>query len=301
MTATLTSGKHETVQDPPRATRSKRRKHSNRVAGLIVRYVILCLVAVLLIGPLIVPLLSAFKGQGEDLFGVNATLLPQHWSLDAFATLFRKIPILTYIGNSVTIAVLYMASHLILAVTSGYMLSRPGWRGRGTTFLILMGAMIFPFESIMVSLFTQVRDMGLVDSLIGVWLPGIVGVMNIFLMRSAFLAVPDEIEDAAVIDGANEFTRFWRIFLPQAKGMMVVIALMSFIFAWDDFLWPLIVLRSDSHFTLMLGLTQLQGAFGFDYRVVLAGALTAFLPIAILFFIGQKHFFRGMEEGGVKL
>lgn len=264
------------------------------------RYVALIVVLILLIGPLVVPLMSAFKSHSEDLFGVNASILPHHWSLHAFTELFKQVPILTYMRNSALVALFCLVSHLLFAISAGYMLSRKGWRGRTFSFLILMGAIIFPFESIMVSLFSMVRDFGLLDSVVGVWLPSMAGVMNIFLMRSAFLAVPDEIEDAALLDGAGEFTRFWRVFLPQTKGMMVVICLTSFIFAWDDFLWPLLVLRTDSHLTLMLGLTNLQGSFGFDYRVVLAGAVIAFVPVAVLFFVAQKYFFKGMQEGGVK-
>ncbi|MDD0858502.1 carbohydrate ABC transporter permease [Arthrobacter alpinus] len=147
--------------------------------------------------------------------------------------------------------------------------------------------MIFPFESIMVSMFAQVRGMGLTDTLAGVWIPGIVGVLNVLLMRAAFLAVPNEIEDAALMDGAGEFRRFWQIFLPATRGVLTVVVITTFIGVWDDFLWPLIVLRSDENLTLMLGLSQLQGNFGLDYRVILAGAVVAFVPVAILFFIAQ--------------
>lgn len=278
-----------------------RRASKKSIVGTIGRYVVLVVVLFLLVGPLIIPLLSAFKGQGEDLFGPNATLLPQQWSLGAFKELMNSIPVFTYMGNSVIIALLAVTSNVIFASAAGYMLSRHGWRGRKTIFLILMGAMIFPFESIMVSMFAQVRGMGLTDTLAGVWIPGIVGVLNVLLMRAAFLAVPNEIEDAALMDGAGEFRRFWQIFLPATRGVLTVVVITTFIGVWDDFLWPLIVLRSDENLTLMLGLSQLQGNFGLDYRVILAGAVVAFVPVAILFFIAQKYFFKGMESGGVKL
>lgn len=272
------------------------RRHALRA----VHYLVLALMLVLLVGPLVVPLLSSFKSGQEDLFGANAGILPQQWSLHAFGDLFEKIPIGTYLVNSVIVALLSIVSNLVLATAAGYMLSRRGWRGRNVVFYALIAGMMFPFEAIMISLFAQVRDLGAVDTLIGVWLPGAVAVLNILLMRAAFMALPKEIEDAALLDGATEWQRFWRIFLPNAKGVLTVITLTTFITAWDDFLWPLVVLRSDENFTLMLGLASLQGAFGFDYRVVLAGALVALVPVAVVFFAAQRHFFRGMEEGGVK-
>lgn len=271
------------------------------VLGLAGRYLTLTAVLFLLVGPLVVPLLAAFKGQGEDLFGPNASLLPQTWSLDAFRELLDRIPIFMYMGNSLMVAFLAVASNVILASAAGYMLSRQGWRGRQTVYLVLISAMIFPFESIMVSLFAQVRGMGLADSLAGVWVPGVVVVLNVLLMRAAFLAVPSELEDAALMDGAGELRRFWYIFLPATRGVLTVVVITTFITVWDDFLWPLLILRSEENLTLMLGLSQLQGNFGLDYRVVLAGAVAAFIPVAVLFFICQKYFFRGMESGGVKL
>lgn len=277
-------------------TRTPPRRHAFRA----VHYLVLALILVLLVGPLVVPLLSSFKSGQEDLFGANAGVLPRQWSVHAFGDLFEKIPMGTYMANSAIVALLSIVSNLVLATTAGYMLSRRGWRGRGVVFYALIAAMMFPFESIMISLFAQVRDLGAVDTLIGVWLPGAVAVLNVLLMRAAFLALPKEIEDAALLDGATEWQRFWRIFLPNARGVLTVITLTTFITAWDEFLWPLVVLRSDDNFTLMLGLASLQGAFGFDYRVVLAGALVALIPVALVFFAAQKHFFRGMEEGGVK-
>ncbi|MFI8306264.1 carbohydrate ABC transporter permease [Streptomyces sp. NPDC085927] len=283
------------VPEAPPRTRNKRRART-----LAWRYACLVLVLFLLIGPLVVPLLGAFKGPGEAMFGPNATVFPQDFSLGAFRELFEQTDILLAFGNSLFVCALIVASRLVLSAMGGYILSRRGWRGRGLVTLIVLSALIFPFESIMVSLFAQVRDLGYYNSLIGVWLPLMLEAFHILLMRSAFLAVPDEMENAALLDGANEWQRFWHIFLPQARGSLVIVGLTSFIFAWEDYLWPVVVLRDDSKFTLMLSITQLQSAFGFDYRVVLAGSIVAVLPVLIIFFLAQKYFFRGIEEGGMK-
>ncbi|MEY9894119.1 ABC-type glycerol-3-phosphate transport system permease component [Catenulispora sp. MAP12-49] len=282
----------------PGERRSPRRRNPRFIrAG---HYILLVAVLILLVGPLVVPLLASFKSSGENLFGTDATVLPRHWSLHAYSQLNQQIPLVHYMLNSTAVATMSIVSNLVAACTAGYMLSRPNWRGRNAVFYVLTAAMMFPFESIMVSLFVETRNLGLVDTLRGAWLPGSVGVINILIMRAAFMAVPKEIEDAALLDGAREWTRFWRIFLPSSRGALTVVVLTTFIAAWDDFLWPLLVLRSDHNFTLMLGLVGLEGQFGFDYRVVLAGALAALLPVAIIFFATQRYFFRGVEEGGVK-
>lgn len=276
------------------------RRNRSHVRAALWRYVGLVVVLLFLLGPLVVPLLGAFKGPDEAMFGPNASLLPQDPTFDAFHDLMEQTDVLRAFGNSLFVCTLIVVSRLVLSTMGGYMLSRRGWKGRGLITLVVLSALIFPFESIMVSLFAQVRDLGYYNSLVGVWLPLMLEAFHILLMRAAFLAVPDDMENAALLDGANEWQRFWHIFLPQARGALVIVGLTSFIFAWEDYLWPVVVLRDDSKFTLMLSITQLQSAFGFDYRVVLAGAIVAFLPVLIVFFVAQKYFFRGIEEGGMK-
>ncbi|WP_432164709.1 carbohydrate ABC transporter permease [Streptomyces sp. bgisy031] len=273
-----------------------------RHAGLAGRYLLLAGVLVLMVQPLLWQLTTSLKARGEDLFGTGATLLPQHWSLHAYSEVMDQIPVAGYVRNSLILVVLSLVSHLVFATAGGYMLSRPGWRGRKAVFLLLVIAMMFPFESIMVSLFLEIRDFGLMDSLTGVWLPGIVGSMNVLVMRAAFLAVPQEIEDAALLDGANEWQRFYRIFLPAGIGGIMVVGINTVIAAWDDFLWPLIVLQNEENFPLTLGLARLQNsAFVTDERVVMAGSMISVIPIMILFFLTQRYFYKGIEAGAVKL
>lgn len=302
MTSTAEASNMPAVPAPEPKKRRRRAYSSDRLTGgrLVTRYIVLVVVLFLMIGPLVIPLLGAFKGPNEAVSGATASLLPQEWSLQAFVTLFETTNIVGYVGNSLFVAALNIASHLILATIAGYMLSRKGWRGRGLLTIVVISAMIFPFESIMLSLYQQIFSWGLHDTLIAVWLPGMLGPFHVLLMRAAFLGIPDEVEDAAYIDGAGEFRRFWTIFVPQVKGALVVVGLTSFIFAWQDFLWPLLILQSDEKYTMMLGIANLTSSFGTDYRVVLAGAIVAVLPVITLFFIMQRYFFRGIEEGGLK-
>ncbi|MFJ2604109.1 carbohydrate ABC transporter permease [Streptomyces sp. NPDC091279] len=273
-----------------------------RPGELAFRYLLLVFVLFITVGPLVWQVLSSLKGDGEDVFGSGASLIPHHPSLRAYREVFSQVPIWTYIRNSLLVALLSIASQLAFSTTAGYMLSKPGWKGRKLVWVILMASMMFPFESIMVSLFLSIRDLGLVDNLVGVWLPGFVAAINVLIMRAAFLAVPREIEDAAMLDGASEWKRFRYLYLPSAYGAILVVTINTFISAWDDFLWPLIVLRTDAHFTLTLGLARLQtSSFGYDQRLVMAGSVISVVPVLVLFVITQRWFYRGVSSGAVKL
>ena len=254
-----------------------------------------------MVGPLLLPLLAAFKAPGESVFGQGATIFPQHWSLAAFATLFKQTGILRAIGNSVIVAALTVVSNIILSCLGGYMLSRRGWTGRNIMYFVVLSAMIFPFESIMLSLYSMMVSIGTYKTLTSVWMVAMIGPFQILMMRAAFLGIPEEIEDAALIDGAGEWSRFWRIFLPQVRGTLTVVGLTSFIGAWSDFLFPLLMLVDNDKHTLMLELTAIQNsAQGTTYQLVLAGAVVALVPVVLVFAFSQKYFFRGIEDGGLK-
>ena len=273
-----------------------------RALRLTGRYLLLCTMLLITVGPLAWQVLTALKGRNEDIYGTHATLLPQHPTLANFRAVLAQVPIWSYIDNTLVVVALSVTSQLVFSTLGGYMLSRTGWRGARAVLLLLIVSMMFPFESIMVSLYISIRSMGLEDNLLGVWLPGVIGAFNVLIMRSAFLAVPNELEEAALLDGAGEWRRFARIFLPAATGAMMVVIINTFVTAWDDFLWPLIVIRSQSHFTLTLGLAQLSNSdFGLDERTVMAGSVISVIPVLILFIATQRWFYKGVQAGGVKM
>ncbi|GAA3256946.1 carbohydrate ABC transporter permease [Streptomyces lavendulae] len=280
----------------PAPSREARRR---RLLGLTARYATLLLMLAVVLGPIVWQFLTSLRGRTENVYD---GVLPSRPTLDNYLRVAESFPLLQYVGNTLTVALLAVTSNMLFAAMGGYALSRAGWRGRRTVFTLLAATLMFPFESVMISMFLTVREMGLVDTLIGVWLPGAVSVLNIMIMRAAFLAVPREIEEAAVLDGAGEWARFTRVFLPAAKGALAVVCLTSFMGAWDDFLWPLLVLTDSEHYTLQLGLKTLAGATTTsDQRIIAAGAMAAFLPMVLLFFALQRFFFKGVGEGAVKI
>ncbi|WP_405436889.1 carbohydrate ABC transporter permease [Streptomyces avidinii] len=284
------------IEKRPRRTAAARRRHRIGLAG---RYATLVLMLVVMLGPIVWQFLASIRGRTENVYD---GVLPSQPTLDNYVRVAESFPLLQYVGNTLTVAVLAITSNMLFAAMGGYALSRAAWKGRRVVFTVLVATLMFPFESVMISMFLTVREMGLVDTLIGVWLPGAVSVLNIMVMRAAFLAVPKEIEEAAVLDGAGEWTRFTRVFLPAAKGALAVVCITSFMGAWDDFLWPLLVLTNSDNYTLQLGLKTLAGATTVnDQRLVAAGAMAALLPMMLLFFALQRFFFKGVGEGAVKI
>ncbi|MGW1074145.1 carbohydrate ABC transporter permease [Streptomyces sp. NPDC002537] len=252
------------------------------------------------VGPFLWQLSTSFKGASEDIYTYPPDLLPEHPTLRNYSGVADIIPVWDYALNSLKVAVANVLTNLVGASLAGYALARLQFRGRRLAGLAFVAALLVPLESIVIAQFTMMRDLHLNNTLTAVVLPGAVGSLNVLLMRNAFANLPYEIEEAAVIDGANAWQRFLRIALPSARGTLAVVAIFSFMGAWDDFLWPLIVLSDSDHFTLTVGLNFLHGTFQQNPRLVAAGTVIAVAPLIVLFACLQRYFFRGVGEGAVK-
>ncbi|MEV4971137.1 carbohydrate ABC transporter permease [Streptomyces scopuliridis] len=267
---------------------------------LALRYVLLLVMLLVLIGPFVWQLSTALKGMHEDIYSSPPKFLPSEPTLDNFGRVAEIIPVWDYAFNSLKVASANVITNCVGAALAGYALARMRYRGRRAATLAFILAMLVPVEGIIIAQFTTMRDLGLNNTLIGVLLPGSIGAMNVLLMRNAFLNLPQEVEEAAFVDGANTWQRFLRIALPSVKGTLAVVAIFAFMGAWDDFLWPLIVLSDPENFTLTIGLNYLHGTFAQDPRLVAAGTVIAVVPLIVLFACLQRYFFRGVGEGAVK-
>ena len=273
---------------------------SRKIAGLVVRYIVLLAILVILVAPLLWQLSTSLKGKGVDLY----TRPPQFWPEDAtfaaYGEVTRIVPILRYTINSVIVAVICLIGNVAGATAAGYALAKFQFKGRRFAMGVIIVGIVMPTETILIARYMPMQNMGLNNTLIGIALPSLVSAMNVLLMRNAIGGIPTSLEEAAMIDGANAWERFTRIIIPSVKGTMAVVAIFSFVAAWDDFLWPLLVMSDQNKYTLTIGLNYLQGTFANDPRVVAAGTIIAILPILVLFFALQKYFFQGVGEGGIK-
>jgi len=288
-----TAAQAASARPPMRRDRSR---HSP--FGLVLRYALLLGVLALLVGPFLWQFATSLRGSAESIYTANP--LPSDPTLANYAAVAKTIPVPRYIANSLIVATSSAVLNCLLGSLAGYALARLRFRGRALADLLFMATIIIPFEVIMVSVFLTMRSLGLVDTLAGVVLPAAASGLSIILMRTAFLGLPREIEEAAMIDGAGAWQRYLRIALPSVRGTLTVVGIFAFVFAWDDFLWPLVILKDPQNYTLTVGIQYLSGTFTANQRVIAAGTMIAVLPLMLLFFSLQRWFFRGVGQGGVK-
>ncbi|AEW98910.1 carbohydrate ABC transporter permease [Streptantibioticus cattleyicolor] len=301
----MTITRDQAVPPAAPATRPVTRRRSRTFgrlgpAGITARYAGLLVVLAITVGPLLWELSTSLKSVAEDVFTTNPSFLPAHPTFHNYQKVAHTIPVWHFAANSLVVAVLGVGGNVVGASVAGFALARLEFRGRRLVYGLFLSTLVLPGEVTIISQYQTVTRLGLADSLLGVALPGMIGALNVLLMRNAFLAIPAELDAAAAIDGANAWQRLWHIGLPAVRGTLSVIAILSFIGAWDDFLWPLLVLNSPDKLTLTVGLAYLQSTFSVDPRTIAAGAMIALLPILVLFVAVQRYFFKGVGEGAVK-
>lgn len=298
-TASANTADTYTLTVPPRRRRRRRRGAIGPLERTI-RWVLMSIAMLLVLGPLVWQLTTALKGRGESTTGFPGSLIPTQPTIENFVTAFTAIPLGQYLLNSGYISAMGVTTNLILATLTGYALARINFRGRGLYIAILLATAALPFEVILVSTLLVTRGLGLQDTLIGVVLPQAVSIVSIFVMRQAFLNVPDELEEAAVVDGAGPIRLFWSIMLPSVRGSIAVVAVLGFLDSWDQFLWPLVILSDPSNYPVNVGVQFLSGAFSADQRVISAAAVIVMIPPLLVYFLMQKQVFTGLAEGALK-
>ena len=288
----------ETLPAAPRAARARGRRRGGWFA---VRVVVAVLVTLVMAFPLYWMIVTAFSNRA-DVYAPGLHLWPQRPTLENFTTPLQAFPVGTWVRNSLGIALLVTAITTSVNLLAGYAFAKMPFRGRTALFLLLLSTMMIPVQAIMVPQFDLVIDLGLYGSLWSVVLPTSATVFGIFLARQFFLAMPDELLEAARVDGAGTLRTFVQIVLPLSRPLVAVLVLLTFMTAWNDFAWPLVVLFSSNDlFTLPLGLvTDLKGQYGTNYGALMAMSLLLILPMVVLFVAFQRYFVAGLARSGIR-
>jgi multiple sugar transport system permease protein len=228
------------------------------------------------------------------------TRLKLWWS--NYAMVFKKIPFLTYAKNTLIVCILSVLGTTFASAVVAYGFARIKWPGRNFFFMLTLSTMMIPFAVTMVPLYAVFRKLGFVGTLQPLWVPYIFGTaFNIFLLRQFFMTIPQDLTDAARVDGCSEFGIFMRMILPLSKPALTVVALFHFMFAWNDFMGPLIYLTDQDTYTLSLGLQIFQSQHGgTEWHLLMAASAMVILPILIIFFFAQKTFVEGIALSGMK-
>ncbi len=229
--------------------------------------------------------------------------IPSEWQWGNFhRAMIEMGPFWRYLGNTLIICFLSVAGTVMSSALAAYGFARIRWRGRDTVFLIVLATMMIPFPVIMVPIYTLFRELSWTGTFRPLWVPCfLAGAFNVFLLRQFFMTIPQELSEAARIDGCSEWGIFWRVVLPLSRPALLVVALFQFMFSWNDFLGPLIYLTDQQDYTLALGLQSFQSkSGGTSWNLLMAASTLIAVPVIVLFFFTQKSFVEGIATTGSK-
>lgn len=273
----------------------QRVKRALSYAGLI-------LLTMLFVAPLVWMLVNSFKTNPETTRW-PLTWIPREFSVQGYSEIFNttsQTPVFRWFLNSVVAAVAHTVLVLVTAAPAAYALARMDFRGKNLMFGAIISTLFIPPVILFTPNYLIIDYFGWVDTLLAVIVPLAASALGVFLLRQFFLSLPRELEEAAILDGANRFQIFVRIILPLSKAPLATLAVLSFLQNWNDFLWPVYVLFNPQNLTLPPGLSILQGAYDTDYAVIMAGGVVASIPVLILYLIAQRYIIEGVSRSGLK-
>ena len=259
----------------------------------------LWVLALLTAAPLLWMVSASLMPAGEAM-ALPPRLLPSTPTLAHYRDLFQRLSLGRSLANSLLLASLITAVSLLCNSLAGYAFAKLRFRGRSRLFALLLVTLVVPPQVTVLPLFLEIRGLGLVNSFGGVLVAGIATVFGIFLIRQFALGIPDELLDAARIDGASELRIYWTIVLPLLRPILVTLGVFTFLSSWNDFMWPLVVLTDESRYTLPLAIANLSGEHVQDTELMMAGAVVTVLPVLLLFLAVQRHYIEGILMGSVK-
>jgi multiple sugar transport system permease protein len=255
--------------------------------------------ALLMLLPFAYMLSTSLKATRE-VFTTPVQWLPAELRWDNYLTVLQEHPIARYFRNSLLVGVAVTALNLLTCSLAGYSFAKFSYPGRNLLFGVVLGTMMIPLASMIIPLYLVVKQLGWINSYWGLIIPAGTSAFGIFLMRQQMLTIPDDLLDAARVDGASEPRIFAQIVLPLSRTALASLAIFIFMWNWDSFLWPLLVATEDRYRTLPLGVALFESSYGTNYPQLMAVALLAMLPVLAVFLLLQRHFIEALTMSGVK-
>ena len=281
-------------------------KTEGRDAGGLARkllsYAVLLLLTLIFVEPLLWMVSTSLKPNPETT-ALPLSWIPKTFSTEGYSTILNsssQSPALLWFLNSMIAGLANTALILVTASMAAYALARMEFRGKRFLFAAIISTLFIPPIILLTPNYQIVDQLGWLDTLLAVIVPGAAGAFGVFFLRQFFLSLPKELEEAAMLDGANRYQIFFRIILPLSKAPLATLATLSFLTNWNDFLWPVYVLFTPGNLTLPPGLAILQGAYTTNYAVIMAGGVLASIPVLIVFIIAQRYIIQGVARSGLK-
>ena len=262
-------------------------------------YTGLLLLTVLFVSPLLFMVTTSFKTNFE---AAQPTWIPKDPTTENYTFIFNatQTPVLRWFANSMIAATAQAALIVITASMAAYALARMEFPGKRLITALVIATIFIPPIVLLIPNYVIVAELGWLDSLMAVIVPGVGGAFGVFFLRQFFVSLPMELEEAARLDGATRWQIFYKVILPLSKPALATLALLSFLTNWNDFLWPLYVLFSPERLTIQPGLSTMQSAFTTDYATIMVGGVVASVPVLILFVIAQRFIIEGVSRSGLK-
>jgi multiple sugar transport system permease protein len=268
-------------------------------AGQFLTYAILIALALIMLLPF-AWMLSASLKLDKDVFRFPIEWIPVNPQWDNYATIWTRVPFLTYFYNTAKLTVIITLLQLFTSSFAAYAFAKLEFKGRNILFLAYIASIAIPWQVYMVPQFIMMRRLGLVDTHLSLILLQAFSAFGVFLLRQFFISVPNDLLDAARIDGLSEYGIYFKIMLPLSKPALATLTIFTSVSVWNDFMGPLIYLNSNSLKTIQLGLRQFIQQYSTDYALIMAAALVSLIPIVILFLFAQRFFIQGIASTGIK-
>jgi multiple sugar transport system permease protein len=265
----------------------------------VLLYALLILGAALALLPMVWMVSASLMPAGEA-STYPPHFLPTRLTLEHYANLFGRLNLGRYLLNSAFVALTVTITSLAINSMAGYAFAKLRFRGRERLFRLLSTGLVLPVQVAMLPLFLLLKNLGLINTYWGVIIPGMSSIFGIFLVRQYALSIPDEMLDAARVDGASEFRIFRSIVVPGIVPILATLSIWTFLATWNDFMWPLIVLSDESHYTLPVALANLSGEHVQDTELMMAGSVLTVIPVMLVFLFLQRYYIQGVMAGSVK-
>ncbi|ATG51918.1 sugar ABC transporter permease [Brachybacterium vulturis] len=275
------------------------RRPGRRSYGTALTHTVLLVGGVVMVMPLLYQLMMSLSSNAE-VQSVPPSLWPERLQWHNYADVFSTINFGHQLYISILITVIRVIAQVLLASLSGYAFARMRFRGNGVLLAIVLSVMMIPPQIYLISQYQLIHQLGWLNTVMGIVTPGLATAFGTFLMRQFFLGLPDELEEAARLDGANPFQIFSRIMMPLARNGMFALGIMTTMWSWNELLWPLVITTDDTVRPLSVGIANLQGQYESEYPLMMAASLMAIAPILILFIVFQKRVIAGVARTGIK-
>ncbi len=262
-------------------------------------YIILTISAIFLVYPFLWMIAGAFK-DGVEVVKMPPTLLPSKLNFSNFIEIKKYFPIDRFMFNSIWISIVTSLMQMLFCTMGAFVFAKMDFKGKDTLFMFFLITLMIPLQVRVTPIFIIFSKLNLVDTYISLLLPGVFSAFGTFLMRQHIMTLPNSLLESAYMDGSSYTKVFFSIIIPLSKPALATLAIFTFMYSWNDYLWPLIIISSKEYMTLPLGLTKLTGRWSTEWNILMAGNVLSFIPILVVYIFAQQYFIKGLTMGSVK-